>query len=118
MHHHGLRAAAELGVALGAGERHHLIGARDHFRRGRAARSGLRQSFEQAGVVAAEVGENVGDARIVERFEKRRAGGIHKHCQTYHMDAWLTAAGNRATRARSRLASAGLKSATIWSWRF
>jgi hypothetical protein len=59
VHHHGLRLAAYLRVTMCRTERHHLIGAGDDLRNGPARNMRFGNRFDQSGVVASPIRENI-----------------------------------------------------------
>ena len=77
MHDDRLGAAGQLRVAMGAAHRHHFVGTGDDGRNWPTERSRLGDRLDQRRMIAAEIGEDVGDARFLQRLEHCRAGGIH-----------------------------------------
>jgi hypothetical protein len=70
---HSLRNAAGLPIAVSGAHSHHLVRRNDYRWHGSSLRSGLSERFHDAGMIAAEISEDVGDACFRERFENGRA---------------------------------------------
>ena len=75
VHDHGARLAGDQGVGVRGAQRHHLVRADDQLRQFALAAlgAGLGHGLDDAGVIAAEVGEDVGDARLRQRLKERGA---------------------------------------------
>ena len=75
VHQHSLRLAGDLGVTLGRAERDELVRADHQFRQfaGDTVLPGPGIRLDDPGVVAAEVGEQIADARRADRCQQRPA---------------------------------------------
>ena len=75
VHDDRLRPAADERVGVRGAERDHLVRAHDELREfaGPALGPRLGERLDQAGMIAAEVGEDVLHARLGERLEERGA---------------------------------------------
>ena len=73
--HDRLRLTRHHGVRVGGGERHRLVRAEDELRQLilTAIGLGLGEGLDDAGVIAAEIGEDVADARFRQCLEERAA---------------------------------------------
>ena len=78
MHHDRLRLAGHHGVRVGGGQRHGLVRADDQLREliPAAVGLGLGEGLDEAGMIAAEIGEDVADARFGQGLEERAAGRV------------------------------------------
>ena len=72
-----LRPSADLGEAVGGGERHHLVGTGDDGRDDPPGRPCLGDRLDQRRMVAAEIGEDMRHARFRQRVEQRHGGCMH-----------------------------------------
>ena len=88
MDHDGLGAPGQLRVTVGASHGDHFMRTRDDggYRPARGSRLGDR--LYESRMVAAEIGEDVGDPRFLQRLQHRRARGIHRTFSPIPRVAW------------------------------
>jgi hypothetical protein len=67
----GLGAAGQLGVAVGAGHRDHFVRTGDDGGDRPTQRSRLGDRLDESRMVAAEIGEDIGNAGFLQRLEHR-----------------------------------------------
>src|SRR5208337_2442546 len=79
MHDDRLGATRQLCVAMGATHRHHFVGTGHDGGYLPPEGSRLGDRLDQSGMIAAEIGEDIGDARFLERLKHCRAGRIHSN---------------------------------------
>jgi hypothetical protein len=85
VHQHRLCAAAHLGKAMRRRHRHHFCRCRDHLRTGPVLGTRLCDGFDEAGMIAAKVGEEILDARFDQGFQDGCARRVHAG---YFNDRW------------------------------
>src|SRR5208282_745652 len=79
MHDDRLGATRQLSVALSTTHRGHFVRTGDDGGYSSPEGSRLGDRLDQSGMITAEIGEDIGDARFLERLKHCRAGRIHSN---------------------------------------